>query len=130
MTSAALTPHEAASTSPLVVVVCSVPMIVEALRETLATFADVQSFPARTGTAGLLRSIRPAAAVVDNNDDRAEAEDVARELGFPLVHISLTQRRIRVFRGGEWHVAGVDDAVRPETVRDAIAAGLFAKGTG
>jgi len=129
MTSAALTTREAGSTNPLVVVVCGVPMIAEALRETLASFADVQFFPARRGTGGLLRSIRPSAAVVDNDDDRAEAEEVARELRFPLVHIALAERRVRVYRDGGWQLAGEDDGVRAETVRDAIAAGLFAKGS-
>lgn len=123
-----ISPRPPGAAQPLVAVVCSVPMIFEALRETLAAFADVQVFPARAGTAGLLRSIRPAAVVVDNDEDRGDAEAVARELDFSLVHLALAERRVCVFRDGAWSVASEEDEVRAETVRDAIAAGLFAKG--
>ena len=111
---------------PLVAVVSSVPMIFEALRDALGVFADVQSFPARRGTDGLLRSIRPAAVVVDD-EDLAEAQAVAQEVGFALVHLALAEGCVRVLRGGTWIIVDEDGGLKPETVRDVVAAGLFAK---
>lgn len=132
MSNAPLTPekNEATAAQPLVAVVSNVPMIFEALRELLCVFADVQPFPSRLGTAGLLRSIRPAAVVVDSDEDAAAAEEVAREQNFSLVHLALAKRRVRVFRRGEWSITDDGDEVRPETVRDLIAAALFARGKG
>jgi len=115
-------------TQPLVAVVSSVPMVFEALRDTLGGFADVQSFPAQRGTAGLLLSIRPDAAVVDEDEDILEAQAAAQELGFVLVHLALAQGRVRVLRDGEWVVVDEGGGLRPEAVRDVIAAGLFARG--
>ena len=114
---------------PLVAVVSSVPVIFEALRETLGAFAEVQSFPSRARVASLLRSIRPAAVVVDADEDLADAEAVAREQDFSLVHLELARHRVRVFRDGEWNVAANGKEISPETVRDLIAAGLFARGS-
>lgn len=124
---AATTERAAGRAHPLVAVVSSVPMIFEALREALGVFAEVQSFPGNRGTAGLLRSIRPAAVVVDDDEDLAEAQTVAQELGFSLVHLALADRCVRVLRGDTWVVVDEDGGLRPETVRDVVAAGLFAK---
>ena len=111
---------------PLVAVVSSVPVIFEALREALSAFAEVQSFPSRSRAASLLRSIRPAAVVIDADEDLADAEAVAREQDFSLVHLELAHHRVRVFRDGQWSVAA--NGVSPELVRDVIAAKLFGRG--
>jgi hypothetical protein len=113
---------------PLVAVVSSVPVIFEALRETLGAFAEVQSFPSRSRAASLLRSIRPAAVVVDADEDLADAEAVAREQNFSLVHLELGLHRVRVFRDGRWNVAANGKEISPEIVRDLVAAGIFARG--
>lgn len=115
-------------TRPLVAVVSSMPMVFEALRDALGGFADVQSFPAQRGTASLLLSIRPDAAVVDEDEDLLEAESAARQLGFVLVHLALAQGSVRHLRDGEWVVVDEGGGLRPEAVRDVIAAGLYARG--
>ena len=57
---------------PLIVLVCRVELLGEALRGALDEIAEVQMFRAGLGdTDGLLRSLRPDAVVVD---DTAEAE--------------------------------------------------------
>jgi len=124
---AAETERPAGRRQPLVAVVSSVPMIFEALRDTLGLFADVQSLPAQDGTVGFLRSIRPAAVVVDDEAVLAEARDAAEELGFLLVHLSLADGRVRVFRDGAWAAVDEGDGLRPETVRDVVAAGVFSR---
>jgi hypothetical protein len=114
---------------PLVAVVSNVPVIFEAMREALGAFAEVQLFPSRSRVASLLRSIRPAAVVVDADEDLADAEAVAREQDFSLVHLELSHPRVRVFRDGQWNIAANGKEVSPEIVRDLIAAGLFARGS-
>jgi hypothetical protein len=113
---------------PLVAVVSSVPLVFEALRDALSAFAEVQSFPSRSRAASLLRSIRPAAVIVDADEDLSDAETVAREQDFSLVHLELAHHRVRVFRDGKWNVAANGKEVSPEIVRDLVAAGIFARG--
>lgn len=112
---------------PLVAVVCSVPMIFEALHDALHPIANVRSFPAKRGTAGLLRSVRPDAVIVDDDDEVADAELFAREFDLPLVHVSVRDSQIRVLQDGVWVRAGNGDAATPESVRNAVAGGLFAR---
>jgi len=127
---AAATEPVAGRTRPLVAVVSNVPMIFEGLREELGVFAEVQSFPAHAGAAGLLRSIRPAAAVVDDEDVLAAVEVVARELAFSLVHLALADGCVRTLRDGRWVVVDCEGGLRPETVRDVVAADVFARRAG
>jgi hypothetical protein len=114
---------------PLIAVICSVPVVYEALREALEPIADVRVFPADDGTAGLLRSMRPDAAIVDNDDGADQAEPVARELDFSLVHLALRQRYLRVFRDGAWHAGDSRDGFTAEAVRNIIAGGLYGRKT-
>jgi len=115
------------SGKPLVVAVCSVPLLSEGLTAALEDIADVQGFPAHRGdTVGLLRWLKPDAVIVDAEDEAEAAAPFARESKSPLVHISLKERKLRILRDGDWKDAGSGDS--PEEIRNVLAAGLFARG--
>ena len=112
----------------LVAVVCSVPIVAEAVGATLADLAEVRTFPARRGdTAGLLRWLSPDAVVVDTADEAEAVTGFARETGVPLVEVSLNDGVLRVLRDGEWSVVSpAGDS--PEALRNVLVAGIFGKG--
>jgi hypothetical protein len=113
-----------ATQKPLVVAVCSVPLVHEALAAALEGFADVQPFPAGRGdTAGLLGSLRPAAVVVDSDEEAAQAETYARECDCPVVHLSLRQQTMRLFRGQGWEEEPT--GVSPDAIRNLLVGELF-----
>ena len=111
---------------PLVAVVCRVPVIGEAIGASLASVADVQTFPARRGeTLGLLRWLRPDGVVVDSDEDAEEAHEFARTDELPVVHVSLRERKLRLLRGSRWEDADADAS--PEGVRNVLLAGIFGR---
>jgi hypothetical protein len=112
---------------PLVVVLCSVPLLGEAIGSALE-FADVRTFAARGGDAsGLLEWMRPDAVIVDTDPDAAEiAFAKAQEL--PVVHISVHDRSLRLFDNGEWTNVGNGEGPTPEAIRNVVAGALFARG--
>jgi len=112
---------------PLVAVVCSVPMVFEALRDALESIASVRVFPADEGIAGLLRSVSPDAVIVDNDEEAQRAEPIARELGIELVHLGLLEHYVRVFRDGSWQAADHGDGVSTDSVRNIVARGLYGR---
>jgi hypothetical protein len=112
---------------PFVAVVCRVPMVGEALRDTLSAFATVEFFPAHDGTEGLLRSVRPDAVVVDSDEEAAAVAPIADELGLAVVHVSLKDEQVRVLEDGRWRPV---HAATPEAVRDAVAGLLFGRARG
>ena len=110
-------------TGPLIAAICAVPLLVEALTAALDGIAEVQSFPAgRSGTDGLLRSVRPDGVVVDNDEGAEHAAAYARESGAPLVHVQLAAQNLRVLTDGSWGV--VADA-SPESIRNVLVAALY-----
>lgn len=112
---------------PLVAVVSSVPMLCEGLSLSLEGIAEVQSFPAGRGDmAGLLRSLRPDAVVVDRETEADEAADFARETDSPLVFVSYRDERLRVLRGGEWEDPQ-GSRPSPEAIRNVLVGGLFGR---
>jgi hypothetical protein len=118
------------SDKPLVVAVCAVPLLHEALTAALEDIADVQGFPAHRGdTIGLLRWLKPDAVVVDEDDEAEAAALFAHESKSPLLHISLKERRLRIMRNGDWEEAG-NGGTSPEEIRNILAASLFARGEG
>jgi hypothetical protein len=112
---------------PLVAVICSVPVVFEGLRDLLETIATVRVFPADEGEAGLLRLVAPDAVIVDSDEAALRAEPIARELGFPLVHLCLRQPYLRVFENGNWHQPNHHDGVTAESVRNVVAGGLYGR---
>jgi hypothetical protein len=117
-----------ASARPLVVALCSVPLLQEALAAALEDIADVQGFPAHRGdTVGLLRWLKPDAVVVDAEDEAEAAASFAKGSNLPILHISLSERKLRVLRDGDWEEAGSEET-SPEAIRNILVAGLFARG--
>jgi hypothetical protein len=115
---------------PLVVAVCAVPLLHEALTAALEDIAEVQGFPAHRGdTIGLLRWLKPDAVVVDEEDEALAAAPFARESNSPILHISLKERKLRLLRNGDWEEAG-NGGASPEEIRNILVASLFARGEG
>jgi hypothetical protein len=127
MTSTQLRPSK--GDRALVALVCSVPLLGEAVQSAL-DFADVRTFTGRRGTTGLLEWLHPDAIVVDNDDDAlaARAYSVARDV--PVVHISMSGKGLFVLRGGRWEHVNGDDGPTLEAVRNVVAGALFARGGG
>jgi hypothetical protein len=112
---------------PLVAVLCSVPLLGEALEPAL-DFADVRSFSGRGGDlAGLLNWLRPDAVVVDTEAAAADATAFAAEYGSPVVYISVREGALMLYRRGAWEQIGNGDGPTPEAVRNVIAGTLFAR---
>lgn len=113
---------------PFVAVVCSVPLLAEAVSAAL-DFADVRTFAADRGdVAGLLRSVQPDAVVVDSEDAAVEAANVAKEREVPVLHLAARSDELRLFREGAWERVENDDGPTPEALRNAVAGALFARG--
>lgn len=113
---------------PLVAVVCSVPLLGEALTTTL-DFAEVRSFSSRGGDiAGLLTWMRPDAVIVDSDEGAAEATAFALKHGVPLVYVSVRDRSLHLYRGGAWEQVGNGEGPTPGALRNVVAGALFARG--
>ena len=119
-------PAPEAGAPPLVAVVCAVPLIGEAV-ESVLEFAEVRSFKARRDTAGLLRWLRPDAVVVDSDDDAAAASEAAGD-ELPVLHISVRDHTLRLYRRGAWTQVGTSEGPTPESIRNVLAGTLFARG--
>ena len=128
MSSTQLRPAE--KTRPFVAVVCDVPLLGEAMRSTL-DFADVQTFAARGGDLdGLVRWLRPDVLIVDSAQAAEDATPYAEEHGLPVLHVSVQERTLRVYRHGMWEVVGNGDGPTPEAIRNVVAGALFARAGG
>jgi hypothetical protein len=113
---------------PLVAVVCVVPLLGEAMESAL-DFAEVRSFSAADGDiAGLLRWMQPDALIVDSEAIAEQAVAFARERELPVVHISVHDRLLRLYRRGAWEIVGSGEDVALETSRNVVAGVLFARG--
>jgi hypothetical protein len=112
---------------PLVAVLCSTPILCEALSAALESIADVRRFPAGRGdVAGLLRSLAPDGVVVDSEEDLEAAAEFASEFDAPLVHVSLRRDRLRVLADGEWQEPESQQA-SPEAIRNALVGGIYGR---
>jgi hypothetical protein len=115
------------SSLPLVAVVSVVPMLCEALSHALDGIAEVRGFPAGRGdTAGLLRSLRPQAVIVDSQEEADEAADFAREADAPLVFVSYPDESLRVLKEDGWH-RPEETRPSPEAIRNVVVGGLFGR---
>lgn len=125
MSTTQLRPRE--RTRPFVAVVCVVPLLGEAMRSALE-FADVQTFAARGGDLdGLLRWLHPDALIVDSDAGAEQAMPFAREHELPVVHISVQEAALRLYRGGAWEVVGNGEGPTAEAIRNVVAGALFAR---
>jgi hypothetical protein len=112
---------------PLVMVVCAVPLLGEAMGSAL-DFAEVRSFSASDGDlAGLLRWLRPDALIVDGEAEAEEAAAFAREHELPVLHVSVQKRALRLHRRGSWETIGSDEGPSPTAIRNVVAGVLFAR---
>jgi hypothetical protein len=125
MTSTHLRPD--VETRPLVAVLCSVPLLGEAMSSTLE-FAEVRSFSAGGDVAGLLRAVRPDALIVDSDGAAEAAAAFAGDKSLPVVHICIRDRTLRFFHDGEWEQISNGDGPTPEAIRNVVAGALFARG--
>ncbi len=113
---------------PLVAVVCTVPLLQEALSAALENIAEVRAFPADgRDTSGLLRSLQPDAVVVDSQEEAEAAAEFAREAESPLVCVLFREQKLRVLQNGGWEEPD-DGGASPEAIRNILVAGIFGKG--
>jgi hypothetical protein len=118
--------HEG-DTRPLVAVICSVPLLGEAMAAAL-DFAEVRTFAAGGGDVeGLLGWLRPDALIIDSEAGAEAALPYAREHDLPLLHVSLQECSLRLFRDGEWEQASDRQGPTPEAIRNVVAGSLFAR---
>ena len=114
-------------THPLIAVICTVPLLEEAMLAAVGDVTTVRSFPAGRDTTGLLSWLRPDGIVVDSDEEAENALPFARERDITLLHVSFTRRKLRVLRDGEWEELEELTAA-PETVRNIIVGGIFGAG--
>jgi hypothetical protein len=113
---------------PLVVVLCAVPLLAEALGGAI-DFAEVRSFATGHGDiAGLLSWLKPDAVLVDDETAAAAAAEVSGDRGIPVLHLSPRERSLRMFRNGVWEDVDHGADPDPEMVRNVLAGALFARG--
>jgi hypothetical protein len=112
---------------PLVIVVSAVPMLREALADSLDEIAEVRGVPARRrDTTGLLRWLAPDAVVVDTHSDATEAAEFAQETGTPLLRISYDDAKVHVFGSSGW-VEPDGAGLSPEDIRNVVVGLLFGR---
>lgn len=112
------------SREPVIAVVYSVPLVVEALVDGLRGLGEVRAFPASAGdVAGLLGSLQPAAVVVDRDEEALTASRYARAADVPVVHVDLRARSLRLFAEGRWR--DTDEDTSPQAVRNLLAAAIY-----
>lgn len=115
-------------TRPLVAVLCSVPLLGEAMGSALE-FAEVRSFSATGGdVVGLLGWLRPDALIVDSGVTADEATAFATDHDLPVIHVSPRDHTLHLLRNGEWEQVADGDGPTPEAIRNVVAGALFARG--
>jgi hypothetical protein len=97
------------------------------MRSTLE-FADVQTFAADGGDLdGLVRWVRPDALIVDSHAGAEEAARFARDHKLPVLHVSVQDGELRLYREGTWEHIGNGEGPTPESIRNIVAGALFAR---
>lgn len=115
---------------PLVVALCSVPLLREGLDVALGDVTNLHTFPVNgDDTLGLLRGLQPDAVVVDDGVDVAAVLPFADESRSPVLRISLQERTLRILQGGSWTEAG-NGGTSPDEIRNMLIASLIARGEG
>jgi hypothetical protein len=112
---------------PLIVLICRVELLGEALSGALDEIAEVRMFRAGLGdTDGLLRSLAPDAVVVDDTAEAEAALPFVTDSDAALVEVSYHDERLRLFTDGEWRDDG-QGGISPEAVRNALVGRLLGK---
>jgi hypothetical protein len=112
---------------PLVAVMSRVPLVSEGVAAALEEIAEVRVFPPNGDTPGLLRALHPDAVVVDDAVEAEEATKFAKQAGAPLLHISLTDRRLRIYGRDGWSEGNADEGASEVAIRNAIAGALYGR---
>jgi hypothetical protein len=113
--------------APLVVAVCSVPLLGEALEGALDGLAECKVIAAgQPDIAGLLRSLQPDAIVVDDEGEAEAAATYSRFARIPVLYVPPSGRRLRVLENGRWEELADYDA-SPEAIRNLVAGGLYGR---
>jgi hypothetical protein len=111
----------------LVVAVCGVPLLGEALAGALEGLAECKVVAAgQPDIAGLLRSLQPDAIVVDDELEAEAAAAYSRFARIPVLYVPPSGRRLRVLENGRWEELEDYDA-SPEAIRNLVAAGLYGR---
>ncbi len=88
---------------PLVLVLFTVPLFVEALTAAFEDLADVRAMRAADAElGGLVAALRPDVMVIEQSAEPELDESV------PLVHVSLDERVVYVLRDGAWQQEDID----------------------
>jgi hypothetical protein len=113
--------------APLVVAVCGVPVLGEALTGALDSLAECKVVAAgQPDIAGLLRSLQPDAIVVDNESEAEAAATYSRFARIPVLYVPPNGGRLRVLENGRWEELEDYDA-SPESIRNLVAGGLYGR---
>jgi hypothetical protein len=113
--------------APLVVAVCGVPVLGEALTGALDGLAECKVVAAgQPDIAGLLRSLQPDAIVVDDEGEAEAAAAYSRFARIPVLYVPPNSRRLRVLENGRWEELEHYDA-SPETIRNLVAGALYGR---
>jgi hypothetical protein len=107
-----------ARTRPLVAVLSSVPLFVEALRAAFEGIADLQSVSADDVEAhGLVRAFRPDVVIIEGD------ETGAFNLDAPCVRVDLFAKSVSIRAEGAWEF--VDVELSPTAIRNVAVAALY-----
>ncbi len=113
---------------PLVALVYSVPLIVEALEGVCDGVGELRSFRSQDGEVrSLLEWLDPDAVVVDSVENARVAAEYASDRGTPVVHIDFDRGAVRALLDGEW--VETDHEGSAEDVRNLLAAGIHGRGS-
>jgi hypothetical protein len=113
--------------APLVVAVCGVPLLGEALEGALEGLAECKVVAAgQPDIAGLLRSLQPDAIVVDDEGEAEAAATYSRFARIPVLYVPPHGRQLRMLENGRWEeLVGYDAS--PEAIRNLVAGGLYGR---
>jgi hypothetical protein len=113
--------------APLVALVCSVPLLAEALCDALVGLAECKVISAgEPDLPGLLRSLQPDAIVVDDEYEAESAASYSRFARIPVVQVSLRSHQLRVLEDGRWQELDHVEATS-ETVRNLVAGEIYGR---
>jgi hypothetical protein len=113
--------------TPLVAVICAVPLLGEAVTGALEGLAECKFIPARQPElGGLLKSLQPDAIVVDDEQEGAVAATYARFARVPVILISLRENTVQLLEDGRW-VYPEESGASAESIRNLVAGGIYGR---